>query len=56
MAMENHAMETDNGARLASSTKHTGGWLEDRVNELWKPWQSLGLGRDQMVNDSLNLV
>ena len=34
IAMENHAMETKDGARLDSSTKHSGGKLEDRDNGL----------------------
>ena len=38
MAMENHAMETKDGVRLDSSTKLSGGVLEDRDNGLWKPW------------------
>ena len=42
MALENQAMETEDGTRLDSSTKHSGGWLENRDNDLWKPWQSLG--------------
>ena len=37
MAVENHAMETEDGVRLDSSTKQSGGWLEDRDNGLWKP-------------------
>ena len=53
MAMENHDMETENGARLDSSKEHNGGWLEERNNGLGKPWQSLGTGRDQMADDSL---
>ena len=38
LVMENQAMETEDGARLNSSTKHNGGWLENRDNRLWKPW------------------
>ena len=38
MVVENHAMETEDGARLDSSTKHNGGLLEERDNELVKPW------------------
>ena len=53
MVVENQAMETEDGARLDSSTKHSGGWLEDKDNGLWNPWQSLGSGRDQVVDDSL---
>ena len=41
------------GARLESLTKHSVGWLEDRDNRLWKPWQSLGSGQDQVADDSL---
>ena len=37
MAVENHAREIKDGVRLDSSTKHSGGWLEDRDNGLWKP-------------------
>ena len=54
LAMENQAMETEDGARLDSLTKHSGGWLENRDNGLWKPWQSLGSGQDQVVDDSLH--
>ena len=32
MTVEDHAMETKEGARLDSSTKHSRGWLEDRDN------------------------
>ena len=53
MALENQAMETKDGTRLDSLTKHSGGWLENRDNELWKPWQSLGSGRDQVADDNL---
>ena len=41
------------GVRLESLTKHSGGWLEDRYNELLKPWHSLGSGRDQVADDNL---
>ena len=37
MVVGNHAIETENGARLDSSTKHSGGWLEERDNRLAKP-------------------
>ena len=53
MVVENQAMETEDGVRLDSSTKHSGGWLENRDSRLWKPWQSLGLGQDQGAYDSL---
>ena len=52
MAVGTHALETENGARLDSSTVHNGGWLEERDNGLAKPWQSLGLRQNQMANDS----
>ena len=52
MAVRNHAIETENGARLDSSTEHNGGWLEERDNGIAKSWQSLGLGQDQMAGDS----
>ena len=42
LAVKNQAMKTIDGARLCSSTKHSRGWLENRDNGLWKPWQSLG--------------
>ena len=53
MAVENHAMEIENRARLDFSTEHNGGWLEERDNGLGKPWRSLGSGQDQMADDSL---
>ena len=54
MAMGNHAIETENKARLDSSTEHSGGWLEERDNGLAKPWQSLGSRQDQMAILSLS--
>ena len=42
-----------NEARSDSSTKHNGGWLEERYNRLGRPWQSLGSRQDQMADDSL---
>ena len=54
MTMGNHAIETENEARLDSSTEHSGGWLEERDNGLTKPWQSLGSGQDQMAILSLS--
>ena len=53
LPVENQAMKTEDGMRLYSSTKHGGGWLENRDNGLWKPWQSLGSGQDQVVDDSM---
>ena len=41
MALENHAMETENRPRLDSSSKHSGGWLEERDNELVKAFAVL---------------
>ena len=37
LAVENQALKIEDGARLCSSTKHSGGWLENRDNGLWKP-------------------
>ena len=53
MAVENHAMETENEARLDSSAEHSGSWLEKRDNGLVKTWQSCGSGQNQMADDSL---
>ena len=53
LAVENQIMKTKDGARLCSSTKHSGGWFENRDNGLWKPWQSLGLRQDQAIDDSM---
>ena len=53
LAVENQAMKTEDGARLCSSTKHSGGWLKNKNKGLWKPWQSLGSGEDQVVDDSM---
>ena len=50
MVVGNHALETKDRARLDSSTKHSGGWLEERDNGIEKPWQSLGSGQDQMAD------
>ena len=44
IAVENQARETNTGQ--GSSTVHNGGWLEERDNGLWKPWQSCGSGED----------
>ena len=41
LAVENQAMKTKDGARLCSSTTHSGGWLENRDNGLLSigsPW------------------
>ena len=53
LVVENQAMETEDGARLYSSTTHSGGWLENRDNRLLKPWQSLGSGQDPVADDSM---
>ena len=37
LVVENQAMRTKDGARLYSSTIHSGGWLENRDNGIWKP-------------------
>ena len=44
MALENHAMEIENKPRLDSSTKQSGGWLEERDNELVKAFAVMWFG------------
>ena len=52
MVVVDHAIETEIRARLDSSTKHSGGWLEEKDSGLVEPWKSLGLGQGHMAYDS----